>query len=408
MTNRWKTEFDNHHIHKTISTIQDVLDNIGKKDLDEDTQAEFDRIIYVFNLIKASINSSDSYLMPIAYLNTMHSALVHANFQNQLNAYKNSNQGINYLRNANNHISNYITQIISFTQIGDFSENYKPVENLQNESESAIKLLRKQKAEVEAQFKDLKNKLKEADDDIEATKKNNVEITSSYQKDFLESQTSRQNDYNNIKTKLENQSEEELRIAKNEIRDFYKSQKKKLTELMASSESKYNKILELYELSASDSVGGGYSQVSSNAESESKFWNKVFYGFVIATALWAGITYFYSLSLNNNIGFDIREIIKAVPVTLILLYGAVYSSRQSKRLTDFSQKAKWLALELKALNPFLSELKEEDAQKLRYDLSSKFFGSNYELDKAEDENLTIKVEKGALSKFITSVRDIFK
>jgi hypothetical protein len=49
-------------------------------------------------------------------------------------------------------------------------------------------------------------------------------------------------------------------------------------------------------------------------------------------------------------------------LTAVLLYGAAYSAQQSTKHRNNEKRARWFALEIKAIDPFISSLPESDQQ----------------------------------------------
>ena len=47
-------------------------------------------------------------------------------------------------------------------------------------------------------------------------------------------------------------------------------------------------------------------------------------------------------------------------LTAVLLYGAAYSAQQSTKHRNNEKRARWFALEIKAIDPFISSLPESD------------------------------------------------
>lgn len=134
---------------------------------------------------------------------------------------------------------------------------------------------------------------------------------------------------------------------------------------------KHKAILELYELTAGDSVGAGYIKNANDEMKQANNWRIISIGFIITTIIWLICVYFSSEST-----ISLPKIITAFSLTGVMLYGAAYSSQQSTKHRNNEKKARWFALEIKAFDPFISSLKEDQQHKLKEELSKRIFGQN--------------------------------
>lgn len=111
-------------------------------------------------------------------------------------------------------------------------------------------------------------------------------------------------------------------------------------------------------------------------------------------------------------GFDLTpsgevnwaEVVTAASLTLILLGAAGYAARQSKLHRETEQHMRWFALEIKAIDPFLSSLPSEQQNELKNQLSQKLFGQNrLTADKSEGS-----VDPAAFKSITDAVLSIIK
>ena len=82
----------------------------------------------------------------------------------------------------------------------------------------------------------------------------------------------------------------------------------------------------------------------------------------------------FDLTLTGEVNW--AEVVTAASLTLVLLGAAGYSARQSKLHRETEQHMRWFALEVKAIDPFLSSLPVEQQNELKNQLSQKLFGQN--------------------------------
>jgi hypothetical protein len=76
--------------------------------------------------------------------------------------------------------------------------------------------------------------------------------------------------------------------------------------------------------------------------------------------------------------FNWQQFLLSVSLTGVLLFGAAYSGQQSNRHRDNEKKFRWFALQMKALDPYISSLDPEEQKELKKTLSEKFFNGVHE------------------------------
>jgi hypothetical protein len=70
------------------------------------------------------------------------------------------------------------------------------------------------------------------------------------------------------------------------------------------------------------------------------------------------------------------HLVKSASLTAVLLYGAIYASKQSNLHRNNEKKTRWFALEVKAIKPFISSLTQDQQKALIEKFSEKLFGQN--------------------------------
>lgn len=85
-----------------------------------------------------------------------------------------------------------------------------------------------------------------------------------------------------------------------------------------------------------------------------------------------------------------------------MLFGAAYSAQQSTKHRNNEKRDKWFALQIKAIDPFINSLTDEQQQELKKEISTQLFGSQHSED---DEKI---VNEYALTLMTKSFTDILK
>ena len=391
---RWKDEFENHEIHRIVENVLALLDE--KRDhLSADEQIELRRLKKVMAAFVEALSKLDGELISIDSLNQIQS-----NFDSVVNCMKRyvNRDSIQYLIEANNYLSGIlpqISQLIIFAKkvpalrsVREFEEN---LDNLYTQFDGNRTDLDQDLSKISIAIETQNNRLSELSDEIASKKQETDGIISSWQENFLNAQSSRNNEfiqnnkereeiydawnkrvYNEIKQDVANLLNKSENILENHQNKF----DKEISNYLKSANDKHTKILELYELVAGDSVASSYLKNAEDEQKQANVWRRVAIGFIVCTALWAGVSYWFggTVILDGSILWG--ELLKSFHVVGILLFGAGYSAKQSNVHRQNEKRTRWFALEVKAFDPFIASLNEEDQKALKIKLSEKIFGQH--------------------------------
>jgi len=220
--------------------------------------------------------------------------------------------------------------------------------------------------------------------------------------------------------------------------------KSEIEAILSDGKQKHESILELYQLTAGDSVGAGYIKNADEEKSQADIWRRISVGFIVATICWMLFAYYsnskpsYDTALTLQISTQQAEetksesdkkdktqtvtdssanngyqVSKQIPWALlfitfsisgILLWGSAYSAQQSTKHRKNEKRTRWFALEVKAIDPFISSLNSEQQNALKKELSEKMFGqfSNEDDSKVIDEHV-LKIVADTISGVISKI-----
>lgn len=186
--------------------------------------------------------------------------------------------------------------------------------------------------------------------------------------------------------------------------------------IIVDSKSKHQSILDLYELTAGDSVGAAYIKSANDERSQANLWRGISVGFIVITVAWLVFSFFYNAEGGNIFGstsaalvsqddgasqdsneqflnipdvelgfsqidqFPWHIMLIAFSISGVLLWGAAYSAQQSTKHRNNEKRARWFALEVKAFDPFISSLDSQQQQELKRQLAERIFGQNSTAD----------------------------
>lgn len=387
--NRWQQKFDEHPIHETLKQLESYVSK-QFDDIKEDETQERRRFLKIVSIYQELLSDLDPELVPVNQLDALNTALRSQNIWNQVASYF-SNQNNGHLVNANDHLTNQLTQLSLLLAIAKKTKFIKPFKQVENLVDDFSQTISSQKTKLQSELKELTNSLNARQQELTKleqlieTRKNETDTQmSQWQSQFSESQERRNTEYANWSKKLDEQAQEEveslLEKSDSELATHQKSFEAKIEEIIDDGNEKHQAILELYELTAGDSVGAGYIKNADDEMKQANIWRRVSIGFISLTILWLSFVYFCNAGVFEFCKIGIEDfwakIITAFSLTGVMLYGAAYSSQQSTKHRNNEKRARWFALEIKAFDPFVSSLKEEQRHELKKQLSERLFGQN--------------------------------
>lgn len=386
----WAEKLENHPLHETL--IQ--LLNWVQVEVDEITDdiSEVRRFENIIRRVQANLQSIDAELVAFGELDAFNNALRHQNVWQQVNSFS-QNGNAAHIRNANNHLTNALNGkqwLVAPSTVGEQVEQQHLREAYDDLAEK-FQLLKEKFGNLEKEKSDLEitieNRRQEVDQQI-----------SQWQQQFSEAQEKRSNNYQDWKSNLEknvsesnkeliNKTESKLEKLESDTSVF-------LSRLSEQSEQKHNRIQELYELASGDSISGGYAQTAKEESVQADRWRIISLGFIVVTVIWLLSAFcFYSSGGFHTAGSQVKPLTEVTSenteanmasldwsrylitfsITGVLLFGAGYAGQQSTRHRDEARRTQRFALQVKALDPYISSLPEEEQINIKKSLTEKFF-----------------------------------
>ena len=86
--------------------------------------------------------------------------------------------------------------------------------------------------------------------------------------------------------------------------------------------------------------------------------------------------------------FPWYKLLAALSISGVLMWGSAYAAQQSTKHRKSEKRTRWFALEVKALDPFISSMNSEQQNELKNELSKRMFGQ-YNNNDGDDESPVI-------------------
>lgn len=318
--------------------------------------------------------------------------------------------------------------------------------------DSTINGLSAKKEDLDGQLANLSSlteeqakKLKSLSEEIELKQAELNKILSDWQNQFSSAQESRSQEFSKWRDAFASEKNKEVQEILDKHDEALDQQtgrlESELDRIIEDAKSKHQSILELYELTAGDSVGAAYIKSADEEREQADRWRKVSVGFIVLTVIWLVFSFFYNseswsafgnvasevisqgdnegeetdqagsedvnfeLQPLQNIRFPWHTMLIAFSISGVLLWGAAYSAQQSTRHRNNEKRARWFALEVKAFDPFISSLEPQQQQDLKRQLAERIFGQNSTADedsKVVDEH-ALKAVTEAFGKVLSKL-----
>lgn len=391
---RWNDQFEKHALH---NTLRDALGLLGEdfKDMTEEEHIERRRLSKIISLFEDALSVIDPEITPITLLDQMNNSIRHPNIWNQLNSY-NSNKNHQHLVHVNNGFTNTLTDFSQLLAVSKKMEINEPLKGLERSVDEFAAAIDKKKKELIENVEGIKSsvltqqkQLNDLSNSIDSKKKETDTLISSWQEQHSNAQDKRNSDFasdqksrvdaftawkSDVEKDAEQQIEKLLKVSTEKLISEQNDFDGKISKFIENAENKHEAILELYELVAGDSVASGYLQNAENEKDQANFWRWATIVFIVLTAGWTAVSYFTGNTVSAEGAILWSQIVKAFSVTAVLLFGAAYSAKQSNAHRSNESKTRWFALEVKAIDPFISSLSDDDRRTLKTKLSERLFG----------------------------------
>ena len=424
---RWAEQFKNHEIHTILKQLLEWVD-VEESEIPEESIEEVRRANKILRAYKSAIEKIEPETMCFPQLDSLNSTFKNGQIWNQLQGFS-SDFGVAQIVRANDSLSESLHFL---WWLAPNSENFQRIDSLQSLEETSDAVLKsltsiknKLKDDIkalESKVVDLSGQAEKMDSAMESRRTEVSQQMSQWQQQFSDAQESRSKNFSDYRSNLESETSKRvdgfIDSSKDKLDEYRLTFEQNIEELEHDAESKHQRILELYELASGDSIAGGYSQSSAQEEKQANWWRLVSVGFILGTVLWLFIAYNnFSTAINNKLTepapvgmssstpqiWNWQRLLVSFSLTGAMLFGAGYAGQQSNRHREEAKKSRRFALQIKALDPYISSLPKDVQGEIKKTLTEKFFnGADMQSDEKEHLN-----EK-SVNVIVKAVTDILK
>lgn len=387
---RWHETFQQHQFHKRLDSITEILSGSEFKKIESTAEQEISRLKKILDLFVSTISKIDQELISAGELNNFQDQL--SSIEQQLNNYKN-NSNLSHLQSANNHVDNLfdrIGQYIAFAApTSEATETNVSINSLVQRGEEFLVALDERKKELQHQITGLKTsstnlekKFTELQQQVDTKVSELNQLTNVWTTQFNESQTDKEERFRealtNIEGKANTETDEIISKLNNSVSDHQTNYNNEFDSLLEDAKNRHTNIKELHGLVSNDSVMAGHENKAADEASAANKWRLSSIFFALLAIAWLAFVFYLSGEVNW------KASVSGLPITIIILSIAGYAGHQSSLHRHQANRQGQFALEMKAIDPYLENLGDEERKNIKAQLTNKYFG---DLPNHEKKNL---------------------
>lgn len=427
---RWGETFENHPVHESLDQLTTWLD-VDPQKLDEECIEEMRRALKAIEFLKSGLKRLDPEVVPFKQLESLNGQLRNQNLWNQVQAF-NSKHSLDYIKAANEAISGllHIPALLGAVSVESKEESAATAVEFSLQKLSGFISTERQKQDqhissLTERIAELEQQKEKLGSLIETRRQEVDQQLSQWQQQFSEAQEKRSESFSNWRDEVSSEIGETFERLENtekaQLEKLQSEVKSSLDDLVRESEEKSQRIRELYELTSGDSISGGYAKTAEEESTQANHWRIGSVVFIFLTAIW--LVFAYSQferaaptlevtsaeedggleGLAGNAGINWPRVLMSVSLTGVLLFGAAFCSQQSNRHRFEAKSARAFALQIKALDPYISSLEKSDQVELKKKLTEIYFvGSN------DDSSSEGSLDPHAVSVISKAISDALK
>lgn len=380
---RWKDKFDAHPVHQTLIEIKTLLREDHSTQLQGES-SEKRRLLKVIELCERALARVDPEILPDDLLNALNRSLEDDGILEKIQAFKSDGE-LNFLSSVNDIVSDIVLpHLVQLRSIARITGKEIPLRHLEEFSDKTISGINSQTKHwqtqlngLNQQYQDLEDIMSSMSTKITTEDKRLNRIIEDFSQKFTDDQDKRIECYTSWlgdhKLAVEKQSQDMIESLDKGFKETSDQTLNNIGQAYEAAEEIHQDIKALYELAAGDSVGGGYAQTAMREKQIAKYWN---FG-ALAFILLAAVSGYQNFTAVGACGAGCNYwllITSSTSMTLILLIGATFCARRAKMHHNAERAAKWLSLEVKAIDPFIASLDQKDRTALKIRLAERLFG----------------------------------
>jgi len=406
---QWENKFSEHAIHASLDNLAERLDDESLVTEDLNVLELIDRVRQAKSYTEICLQNLIPSLVNHAHLNNANSYI--GSITSELNRYI-SNSNVGHLNNTSAHIDNLMAQInalpiakpsiseqsftqslIEFKALAESSlaelkkskdELLDSVNTVSEESTVQKEKLEELASEIERHEKNISDSLNSLNERLEVSENSYTEKLELTTREFDEKYQTFSADFNSRLDENVKSNEEKVEAVITGHRGEYSQQLEKQTNdanaVLNALEEKKEEASNLLQIIGNIGITGNYQNIANDEKKAADIWRRTALGLMAGMVIIIGITIFISVTD----GFDWKLALFRVGAAFVLAIPAAYAAKESAKHRALENHNRRAELELASLDPYLEKLPKETRDKVKEELTKKFFGLNETEHKLEE------------------------
>jgi len=385
---RWQSSHDSQQINQIAQSTLEALESLSLESLSKTDMAEYARLLKVFRLLVIRLAKLDPELLPLNSTVSFTSLLSQAH--GEIVSFG-QNKNIGHLHNANSYVDNVLAVVkVPETCLGldEFQAIASANVVFQEKTGLALDAFTRRCEDILAQIRYLsaeidqgKVRIDENQQVIQQQKARLDQIIADFQRQFSDAQERRSSEFSDALMRNADGFLQQAKSFEGEFRDLSADATRKLDRVLEDSRKHSDTHLEFLERRRAEvdrifgaigttAFAGSFKKTADQEAVAANRLRTIALGFMLAMTLIGGYTFYLSTSQRPEwqvFGFRIAT-------AMVLAVPAAYAASESSKHRERERLNRKLHLELASIDAYLVLLPEDQRNKLKGELTEKFFG----------------------------------
>jgi hypothetical protein len=414
---RWNNLFDKLQTKEQMQETVSILESINTEGMTPQDLSEYSRLLKLARICLTRMVNLDPELISVNYFANLQTWLTET--QNQIKAFI-KNRNIGHLQNANTNID----QIINVLSPNETKLNHKDIKSIvdansifQQKIVEELENVRRKGEEARTELKSLtdaigqnKNRLDEYNQNIQQQKNRLDQAIAEFQKQFSEAQEKRTKEFSDFSKKSSDrfsslekhfeakfiEASEKRRIEHEAYLESIHNISNKHLEFLHARETEVNKIFGAIGTTA---FAGNFKTTADTEADAANLFRWIALGLMTAMIAVGGYAFYYSIGHET----DWRVFAFRLGTVIVLAVPALYAANESSKHRERERLNRKIHLELASLDAYLVLLPEAERNKIKGNLTEKFFGVH-----SQEANADEVTQKDLFSVLTTVLNNLTK
>ncbi len=364
---RYKEQLELHPVHATVQNAITLAETRKETQSQEENKEKL-AFLKVLKILQDTLRKLDHDITPWQILDQIHSTIANQAVP-QIQAYSQSGN-IQNLINANNDLRQHTLHLVpDLLSLVKHSVREKPLKSAEKIATDFIDQIQTKIHELDAQIEEQRIGLAKLEGQIQAHEKPLEDMEKTYS-----------NKYNDWLQNLTQQNRINVEDLQKELEAKVTEEEGKLQMARKQAEETTNELQEMLGIATTGVINNDHDEIAKSEMKASVRWRWKTMALLFVACAWLFYAYSHPPEFPKEVGEAYKiwvPLIKTFSLTAILLFAASFTTRQASSHLENARHLRGVALNVKALDPYLASLHPDQQKELKKDLTQKLFGQSY-------------------------------